>query len=94
MLTLKQVNDALIACDIKATLYKGRGYFYFDGSDVEKAKSTTVCVYTLNQLTLDQWLDKARELKEESSCKPKVYVGFVTIHKNDDNDKLLEDDNT
>ena len=56
-LTMKSANKAIAARGIKAELVKGDcGYFYFVGDDVEYANTTSVSVYQLNHLTLDQWM--------------------------------------
>lgn len=57
MLTTKQVVKAIkekFGVDVK--MYKGNGYYYFDGKCVDGCFSTSVFVNTLNQLTLEQWL--------------------------------------
>lgn len=56
MLTLKQVNKAIVAKGIAAELVKGEGYYYFIGDAVDGAFTTSVGVYRLNQLPLEQWL--------------------------------------
>ncbi len=65
MLTIKQVVKAIkqkFSVDVE--LYKGEGYYYFDGACVSGCSSTSVYVYTLNQLTLEQWLDEFSNLVE------------------------------
>ena len=66
MLRLYHVNDALKSEGIDAELVKGEGYYWFDGNDVEFAKTTSVMVYRLNHLSLEQWIQYAKEFKEES----------------------------
>ena len=66
MLRISNVNIALKEEGIDAELVKGEGYYWFDGSDVEYAKTTSVMVYRLNHLTLEQWIECAKEFKEES----------------------------
>lgn len=56
MLHLKTVNNEITKRGIDAKLVKGNGYYYFIGPAVDGAFSTSVCVYRLNQLPLEQWL--------------------------------------
>lgn len=56
MLTLETVNAAIAAKGIAAELVKGAGYFYFVGDAVENAFTTSVYVYRVYHLPLDQWL--------------------------------------
>lgn len=60
MLTLKKVNDAIKAAGIKAELVKGKGYFYFVGSEV-RDDADGVYVYSLNELDLARWIEEARD---------------------------------
>lgn len=57
MLQIKTVNKA-IAHMGDITLIKGDGYFYFAGDNVDIG-STGVYVFSLNQLTLEQWICEA-----------------------------------
>jgi hypothetical protein len=60
-LTLKAVNDAIKQAGMNdVTLYQGRGYLYFFGDGVVD-QSYSVMVCRLNHLTLERWLDEARE---------------------------------
>ena len=61
MLTLARVNAelAFIADDIR--LERGKGYFYFRGTNV-RDYTQSVMVPRLNVLTLEQWLDEARSV--------------------------------
>lgn len=63
MLTIKKVNAELVRLGIRAELVRGGGYFYFIGEDVELAKEQGVYggVSRLNDLTLDQWVEEARQ---------------------------------
>jgi hypothetical protein len=72
--TLKSVNDRLGELGIKATLEKGDGYFYFSGGEATDWLDRTVKVATLSSLTLDQWVDEFRRLKElnERMLRPPV----------------------
>lgn len=62
MLTLKKVNAELARTGIRAELVKGDGYFYFSGQDVELAQEQGVYgVFRLNDLSLEQWVEEARQ---------------------------------
>lgn len=67
MLTLNKVNKALAAIGAKELLVKGQGYFYFVEGETATWKSTMVCVSSLQQLTLEQWLDEHKALKDSST---------------------------
>ena len=59
--TLAAVNKALAAAGIDAELVKGRGYFYFVGSDMDYAKEQGVYgVFRLSDLSVTQWVEEAR----------------------------------
>lgn len=58
MLTLNQVNQAIAAKGIKAELVKGKGYFYFVGDAVDHCSGTSVMHNSLNELSLDEWLEE------------------------------------
>lgn len=64
---LRTVNKAIAARGIDAELVHGEGYFYFVGSAVENADSTSVMVFRLNDLTLDQWMEELDSAIEEST---------------------------
>lgn len=64
MLTLKAVNKEIKKLVLDCELVKGSGYYYFCGSAVEIAKDTSVHVNTLNQLTLDEWIEELRNKLE------------------------------
>lgn len=59
--TLAAVNKALTAAGIDAELVKGRGYFYFVGSDMDYAEEQGVYgVFRLSDLSVTQWVEEAR----------------------------------
>ncbi|CDN96799.1 hypothetical protein [Pseudomonas phage vB_PaeS_SCH_Ab26] len=59
--TLAAVNKALAAAGIDAELVKGRGYFYFVGSDMDYAEEQGVYgVFRLSDLSVTQWVEEAR----------------------------------
>lgn len=60
--TLAAVNKALAAAGIDAELVKGRGYFYFVGSDMDYAEEQGVYgVFRLSDLSVTQWVEEARQ---------------------------------
>jgi len=64
--TLAAVNKALAAAGIDAELVKGDGYFYFVGQDVELAREQGVYgVFRLNDLSLEQWVEEARQRMQD-----------------------------
>jgi hypothetical protein len=63
-LNLKKVNDELARLGHKAELAKGSGYFFFRGQEPENWIDTAVAVRTINTLTLKQWVEQYRRLKE------------------------------
>lgn len=59
--TLAAVNKALAAAGIDAELVKGRGYFYFVGSDMDYAEEQGVYgVFRLSDLSVSQWVEESR----------------------------------
>ena len=59
--TLAAVNKALAAAGIDAELVKGRGYFYFVGSDMDYAEEQGVYgVFRLSDLSVTQCVEEAR----------------------------------
>jgi hypothetical protein len=60
MLTLKTVNKKLKDLGYDVELVKGEDYFYFCGPSIDLRQSTSVMVYRLNQLSLDQWIDELK----------------------------------
>jgi|DEB0MinimDraft_6_1074348.scaffolds.fasta_scaffold14713_2 hypothetical protein len=59
MLTLKKVNAAIQKIEDGWELVKGEGYFYWvHPTDLSYLDLSTVSVYRLNHLTLDQWIDE------------------------------------
>lgn len=66
-LTLKTINKKLSELEYDIQLHKGKGYFYFWGDDVDPS-SEGVYVSTLNQLTLNQWMEEAlRRIESEEN---------------------------
>jgi len=63
-LTLKTVNDELARRGYTALLEKGDGYFYFRTGEAADWLDRTVPVRTINSLTLKEWIEEFRRLKE------------------------------
>jgi hypothetical protein len=63
-LTLKAVNAELSKRGIQAVLTKGPGYFYFHTGEAADWLDRTVRVRTVNSLTLKQWVDEFKRLKD------------------------------
>lgn len=61
-ITLTQINKEIAKRGYDATLVKGDGYFYFIGPAVDNITSTSVYVYKVNQLPLEQWIDELLSL--------------------------------
>jgi len=62
--TLKAVNDSLRGLTQGVQLAKGDGYFYFASGEAADWLDTTVRVPTLSSLTLEQWMDEFKRLKQ------------------------------
>ena len=63
-LTLKIINAELAGRGHHARLEKGSGYFYFLGGDAADWLDRTVKVRTISSLTLKEWIEEFRRLKE------------------------------
>jgi len=61
--TLKAINEALNGLVPDVRLAKGDGYFYFTSGETANWLDTTVRVPTLNNLTLEQWIEEFKRLK-------------------------------
>lgn len=60
-ITRTQVNKAIQKAGMQEIeLVKGKGYFYFIGDNVDLSKPS-VYVYKVNDLTMDQWIQEAKE---------------------------------
>lgn len=46
---------------------KGEGYFYLVGDAVDIAYATSMYVYSLNQLTLDEWMVRIEEIIKDAA---------------------------
>jgi len=58
--TRSQVNKAIKSLG-QIELIKGNGYFYFIGDSVS-VDASGVYVNSIGQLTLDQWIDEAKQV--------------------------------
>lgn len=77
MLTLKRVNKALEAAGIPERLVKGRGYYYFVEGAAAGWPCSSILVYKLNCLTLEQWIRHHAWLREGAQ---KLRGEFVEAH--------------
>ena len=57
------VNKALSAKGYNDELFAGKGYWYFSGSAADKFPQSSVYVYRLNDLNLDQWIEAYESLR-------------------------------
>lgn len=55
-LTIAAINAEIAKRGGKEILIKGNGYFYFWEGDAPEWHSSSVYVFRLNDLTLDQWI--------------------------------------
>lgn len=63
MLTTKKIVKAIkenFGVDVQ--MFKGNGYYYFIGECLEEAKISSVDVYTINELSLEQWMNEFKRL--------------------------------
>jgi len=67
MYKLKTINKKIQELHPTFELHKGRGYFYFSSTDeiVHGLDHTSVYVYKLNDLTLEQWIEEANKIKDK-----------------------------
>lgn len=63
MISIKTVNNAIKKLGGKVELVKGVGYFYFWSDDVAFVDGSSVYVYRINDLTLEQWIEEYKSLK-------------------------------
>lgn len=61
--TIKQVNKAIAKAGIVGEVVKGRGYFWFTGDDIE-CGCTGVYVNKLGDLSLEDWVEEAKERRK------------------------------
>ena len=65
-ISLKAINGELERLGSQAVLAKGDGYFYFLGGEAADWLDRTVRVPTLQSLTLEQWIEQFRLLREKN----------------------------
>jgi hypothetical protein len=65
-ISLKVINSELERLGAHAVLARGDGYFYFWGGEAADWLDRTVRMPTLSSLTLEQWIERYRELKEKN----------------------------
>ena len=63
-LTVKTIDDELKRLGHDAQLMKGDGYFYFTSGETSNWLDRTVKVPTLSSLTLKQWIEGFKRLKD------------------------------
>lgn len=63
----RDVNRKIRQRGIDAELVRGQGYYYFVGPDVEGASSTSVMVFALNHLSLEQWMSELDAIIEDAN---------------------------
>jgi hypothetical protein len=64
--TLKAINEELAKRGHHALLAKGDGYFYFWSGEAADWLDRTVTVPKLSSLTVDQWVEEFRKLKNKN----------------------------
>ena len=63
MLTTKKIVSAINEkFGVDVLMFKGDGYYYFEGNCLDVSKTTSVCVNTLNSLTLEGWIFEFSQL--------------------------------
>jgi hypothetical protein len=65
-ISLKVINSELERLGAHAVLARGDGYFYFWGGEAADWLDRTVRMPTPSSLTLEQWIERYRELKEKN----------------------------
>lgn len=63
-LHLHLINAELAKRGYKAELAKGDGYFYFTSGETEAWLDRTVKARTINTLTMKEWIEEFKRLKE------------------------------
>lgn len=67
MATIRQVNKALKANGIDGELVHGKGYYYFSGNSFDRCRETAIYTYRLSVLTIEQVLNEAKRMIENSN---------------------------
>jgi hypothetical protein len=63
-LSLKTIDTELAKRGINTKLARGEGYFYVCSGEATDWLDRTVRVLTVHSLTLEQWIDEVRKLRE------------------------------
>jgi hypothetical protein len=56
MINRRTINKALSSKGYSDKIFAGEGYFYFSGDTASKFPQSSVYVYRLNDLSLEQWV--------------------------------------
>jgi len=64
-MTKRQINRAIKHLYLEVQHERGAGYCYFTGLTTGTTVGESVMVCYLNQLTLEQWVDRATQALEE-----------------------------
>lgn len=62
--TVAKVNAALKRAGVPERLRRGRGYHYFYGGDAFSWRSSSVYIYDVGALSVEEWLEERRRLSE------------------------------
>ena len=65
-ISIKAINSELQRGGTQAVLTRGQGYFHFSGGEATDWLDRTVRVPTLHSLTLEQWIEQYRTLREKN----------------------------
>ena len=83
-ISLKAINSELERLGSHAVPAKGDGYFYFWGGEAADWLDRTVRVPTLQSLTLEQWIEQFRLLREKNQD---LLTGKLTAQRGDPRDR-------
>ena len=59
---IRSVNKALKEAGINGELVRGEGYFYFVGESFYYSSGTSVYVFRVTNLTIEQWVQEALDM--------------------------------
>jgi hypothetical protein len=66
-ITLNAINTELARLGYAERLFRGEGYFYFGEGEADgRWPSSSVWVYRLSQLSLDEWIQEYRRLAADA----------------------------
>lgn len=66
-MTCATINKALKAAGHAERLYKGKDYYYFADGDAHKWPSSSVCVYHIDSMTIEEWIAERNDLASKKS---------------------------